>query len=99
MNTLFEEKKDHIQEKVLGCMIKGLREGTLTVEESRASAKFILSEIDTITTSQALLALLEKLAKRWNVYEALYLEEKGKQIQTEDTDQIKQVQQKLQKFI
>ncbi|MCR4329474.1 MAG: hypothetical protein NUV65_02935 [Candidatus Roizmanbacteria bacterium] len=99
MNTQFEEQKDIVQEKILGCMIKALRDGTLKVDESRASAQFVLSKIDSVGTSQELLALLQELSTRWKVYESVLLEEKGKQIQSEDTDQIKQVQQKLQKFL
>lgn len=99
MNLTFEDRKDEVQEKILGCMIKALREGTLKVEESRASAKFVLSKIDAVTTHQGLMELLEDLVKRWGIYESVLLELKSQKIQAEDNDEIKQVQAKLQKFL
>lgn len=83
----FEAQKKEIELSIIRTVLTQLEKQTITYDQSREIARYILLHIDEVNTSEQLLTFLQALALKWNIFESLkglYRLKVGELVQTQE---------------
>lgn len=68
----FDSEIKEIELSLSRVILTQLEKGTITYDQSREIARYILSQIDDIKNSSQLLVFLQSLYQKWNFFESTY---------------------------
>jgi hypothetical protein len=97
--SLTPEEKKKIYDDLFDVFFIELKIKKLEVEEGRKIAEYILDNLETIEKKIDLITFLEKIYKKWPLFNNYFLKKKGELIQTDDKEKIKEISNKLNQFI
>lgn len=97
--TVTEEIKKSIYDDLADLMIGALEREELDIAETKKSAAFILSTLDTIQNESQLIDFLRSLGEKWKAYAIELVKFEGKKQQFADDEKIKEIQGRLSQFI
>lgn len=79
-NILDPKEKEAIYNELADTMIVGLEKGELFDTDASEVSGFILSGFQEVKEKKDLLAFLEVLAKRWDIYKPIYTKYKSEEL-------------------
>lgn len=92
----FAERKKDIVDKITGILIEEMEKETVSEEDGKVIATYILSKKESVTTNEELVEFLQSLSQIWPIFLDLY--ETESTVVTEennDAEKIDQIKQQL----
>lgn len=92
----FAERKKDIVDKITGILIEEMEKETVSEEDGKVIATYILSKKENLTTNEELVEFLQTLSQIWPIFLDLY-ETESKVVTEEhnDAEKIDQIKQQL----
>ena len=79
-------------------MIMGLEKGELMVEDMQKASHFIIRNMDVVESPEELYLVLKELGQQWPSFQPVFLSFKQKEVVSEDSKKLADVQAKLRQF-
>ncbi|MCX6730527.1 MAG: hypothetical protein NTZ55_01640 [Candidatus Roizmanbacteria bacterium] len=98
-STVTDEVRKSVYDDLADLMIGALEREELSISDTKQSAAFILSTLDTIQNETELIEFLRSLGTKWKSYAVELVKFEGKKQQFADEAKIKEIQGRLSQFI
>lgn len=87
-----QEYKYHIENLIVDAMLTAWEKNIIAEQEQFPISKFVLEQIDKVSTHEDLISFLAELSAKWSFFKPLYVSEQESVKKHEDNQMIEQAQ-------
>ncbi len=97
--TVSDTRRSKLYDQLADLMIDALGRGAIPLKEAQSMSKQILEKLDNVKLESELLAFVEALCEKWNIYRPTFVGLKVAHEEAKSQEKIEELQKKIAQYM